>query len=142
YASLTKPGITGMVGFTVAVGYWMGLAGPLDAARLLRAVVATMLASAGSAALNMYVERHRDAAMTRTRTRPLPAGRIRPVEALVLGAGLAVAGVTWLALTVAPLAALVAALCAVGYVLAYTPLKPVSSLSTWVGAPVGAAPPL
>lgn len=142
FAALTKPRITAMVVLTAAVGYWMGVSGAVDGWILFHALLGTGLSAAGACALNMLMEREGDARMRRTRTRPLPAGRIRPREALFFGLALTVGGVLWLTLGVGWVAGGVSALITLGYLFAYTPLKPVSSLSTLVGAQVGAAPPL
>ena len=142
YIELTKPGITTMVSLTAATGYWMGLEGGVVPATLMHVLGGTGFSAAGACVLNMVIEREGDARMRRTRSRPLPAGRVRPWEALVLGLTLLLAGVAWLWVGVGWMAGGLSALIALGYLFAYTPLKPVSSLSTIVGAPVGAAPPL
>jgi protoheme IX farnesyltransferase len=80
--------------------------------------------------------------MERTRHRPLPDGRLLPSEALVFGLALLAAGLVWLALGAGLLAALVTASIAVTYLLLYTPLKPVTSLCSIVGAVPGALPPV
>jgi protoheme IX farnesyltransferase len=80
--------------------------------------------------------------MRRTASRPLPAGRLDPDTALMWGVGLVVGGLSWLALSVNLLTALLGAATVALYVFAYTPLKRVSSLSTLVGAIPGAVPPM
>jgi protoheme IX farnesyltransferase len=80
--------------------------------------------------------------MPRTANRPLPAGRVSPVEALGFAVVLSAAGVLYLASLVNPLAAALAALTLVTYVFAYTPLKTRTSLCTVVGAVPGAIPPM
>ncbi len=142
WVELTKPGITTMVVVTAAVGYWMGLTGSVDPVLLFHVLAGTALSSAGACALNMVFEREGDARMRRTRSRPIPAGKIRAIEALVLGVSLAGAGVLWLWIGVGPLAGGLSAAICLGYLFAYTPLKPVSSLSAVIGAQFGAAPPL
>jgi protoheme IX farnesyltransferase len=142
YVELTKPGITTMVVLTAATGYWMGLRGEVNHAVLLHVLAGTALASAGACALNMVLEREGDSRMRRTRSRPIPAGRIRPRDGYVFGVTLVLAGTVWLALGVGWPAGALAGVISAGYLFAYTPLKPVSSLSTLVGAQMGAAPPL
>src|SRR5258706_2542679 len=80
--------------------------------------------------------------MPRTRTRPLPGGRVTPAEALVWGAVLGVAGVAYLVLMVNLLTALLGAFTLASYVWVYTPMKRVSSLNTVIGAVPGAIPPM
>jgi protoheme IX farnesyltransferase len=80
--------------------------------------------------------------MHRTRTRPLPAGRLEPRDALLFGLVITVAGVLELAVGVSPLAALVTAAITAIYILGYTPLKLRTPLCTVVGAIPGALPPV
>src|SRR5688500_10697304 len=77
--------------------YYMAARGWGDWARFLHTIVGTALTAAGASVLNQYVERDLDARMPRTSGRPLPAGRIAPVEALTLGVMFAMAGVLYLA---------------------------------------------
>src|SRR5258706_7906855 len=80
--------------------------------------------------------------MPRTRTRPLPGGRVTPAEALVWGAVLGVAGVAYLVLMVNLLPGLLGAFTLGSSVWVYTPMKRVSSLNTVIGAVPGAIPPM
>ena len=140
--SLTKPRVVVMVLVTTVVGYYVGLAGTPDYGRLIALVIGTLLAAGGTLALNQYWERDVDALMERTRTRPLPEGRLAPLEALLFGAGLTAAGLAVLALGVGWLATLVTAATFVLYLFAYTPLKLRTALCTIVGAVPGALPPV
>ena len=86
YLELTKPRITSLVVFTTLVGFVVGTApGALSALPLLAVLAGTTLVAAGASAVNMLLERDTDALMLRTRTRPLPAGRLRATEALLFG---------------------------------------------------------
>src|SRR5262249_5354212 len=89
--------------------------------------------------LNQYMERELDARMDRTRHRPLPDGRLAPIEALVLGLALLVAGLCYLEVAAGIACALVTAAIAVTYLLAYTPLKTRTSLCSLVGVGRGGA---
>jgi protoheme IX farnesyltransferase len=140
--ALTKPRVVVMVLLTTVVGYYVGLVGPADYARLGHLVLGTVLAAGGALALNQYWERDVDALMHRTRSRPLPAGRLEPRDALLFGVTLTVLGVLDLAAGVNPLAALVTAAIVAIYVLGYTPLKLMTPLCTVVGAIPGALPPV
>src|SRR5439155_158934 len=93
-------------------------------------------------ALNQWWERDLDALMSRTRTRPLHSGRMLAGSALILGCFMALTGIVYLALTTNFLATLLTALTVVIYILAYTPLKGVTTTNTLVGAIPGALPPL
>jgi protoheme IX farnesyltransferase len=140
--ALTKPRVVVMVLVTTLVGYYVGLSGTPDYVRMLHLIVGTILAAGGTLALNQYWERRLDARMERTRTRPLPDGRLQPLEALVFGATITVLGVVYLATSVNLLAGLVTAATVVLYLFAYTPLKVRTALCTVVGAVPGALPPV
>src|SRR5207253_1265182 len=139
--ALAKPRVVLMVLVTTLVGFYVGSTGALDLARLLHLLLGTALAAGGTLALNQYLERDVDARMLRTRTRPLPDGRLQPPEALGFGALVLVAGLAYLAVVVGGLAALVTALTAVLYLCAYTPLKLRTPFCMIVGAVPGALPP-
>jgi len=141
FVILTKPRVAILVLFTVAAGAM--LAGRPELPLLLHALVGTALVAAGASALNQLLERHSDALMLRTENRPLPAGRMQPVEVLVFGMTLGLGGLIYLALLVRqPLTVLVAGVTFVSYVLLYTPLKRKTTLNTLVGAIPGALPPV
>ena len=131
-----------MVLVTTLVGYYLGTEGTPSLLRLLHTLLGTALAAGGTLALNQYVERDLDARMDRTRHRPLPDGRLLPVEALVFGIALLVGGLAYLQIAVGAPAALVTTAIAATYLLLYTPLKPVTSLCSLVGAVPGALPPV
>jgi protoheme IX farnesyltransferase len=140
--ALTKPRVVVMVLVTTLVGYYAGLTGAPDYVRVLHLVLGTVLAAAGTLALNQYWERDVDALMERTRTRPVPDGRISPLEALIFGAAVTIGGVLYLAALVGVAAASVTAATVVLYLFAYTPLKLRTALCTVVGAVPGALPPV
>lgn len=142
YAELTKPRITLMVVLTTAAGYYLGADGTIDLLVLLHALLGTGIIAAAASALNQVLERDSDARMVRTRTRPLPAGRMETQAALGFGLALAIVGSVYLALAVNLLTAAIGGATMALYVLVYTPLKRVSSLCTIVGAVPGALPPV
>jgi protoheme IX farnesyltransferase len=142
FLALTKPRVVLMVLVTTVVGYHLGSAGEADYLRLLHTLIGTALAAAGTLALNQFLEREVDARMERTRLRPLPDGRLQPIEALVFGTLITVAGVLYLALAVGHLASLVTAVIVGLYLFAYTPLKLRTPLCVVVGAIPGALPPV
>ncbi len=141
-AALTKPRVVAMVLVTTLVGYDVGLTGSPDYVRMIHLLIGTLLAAGGTMALNQYWEREVDARMDRTRARPLPAGRLQPLEALGFGVALTMLGTAFLAALVGAVAALVTTATAVLYLFAYTPLKGRTALCTLVGAVPGALPPV
>lgn len=142
FVSLTKPRILSMVLLTTFVGFYLGFCGTPNYAALLRVLIGTALAAGGTLALNQFCERDMDAQMVRTRLRPLPAGRLRPMEALLFGVVVTVAGLLYLAFSVNTLSSAVAAAIVGSYLLLYTPLKRRTAFCTVVGAVPGALPPV
>src|SRR6059036_3193894 len=120
--SLTKPRVVVMVLVTTLVGYYVGLSGTPDYVRMLHLVVGTLLAAGGTLALNQYWERDVDARMERTRARPLPDGRLAPLEALLFGGAVTLVGLAYLGALVSTLSLVVTALTTALYLFAYTPL--------------------
>ena len=141
-AELVKARLTLLVLVTTAVGFYLGSESPLNYMALFHVVFGTAAAAAGAAALNQWWERGVDALMRRTRTRPIPAGRMRPLQALVLGVVLSSLGVGYLAIVCNALSAALAAITIAIYIFAYTPLKRATTANTAVGAIPGAIPPI
>jgi heme o synthase len=141
-AELIKARLTLLVLLTTAVGFYLGADPPIDYVALFHTVFGTAAAAAGAAALNQWWERRVDALMRRTKSRPIPAGRMAPLQALLLGSGLSVFGVVYLAIVCNGLAAVLTAVTIVIYIFAYTPLKRSSTANTAVGAIPGAIPPM
>lgn len=143
----TKPGITRLVTITAGVGFALSaVMRPVEPAALLMLLLATAvgtaLSAAGANAINQWMERDRDARMPRTRNRPLPTRRVSPSSVLLTGIGLSVLGVAVLLAFAGAAPALISLSCVLVYVLAYTPMKPVSTLAAYVGTYPGAAPTL
>lgn len=142
YYQLTKPGIAGFVMITAGVSFYVASRGRAEVLPVLNTLLGTGVATGGALALNQYVERDVDAVMHRTRTRPLPSGRLAPREALAFGTALLTLGVGYLWGTVGWLPAVITAISAAAYLWVYTPLKSRSYLATLVGAFPGAFPAL
>ena len=141
-AELVKARLTLLVLLTTAVGFYLGSEPPINYIELLHVVFGTAAAAAGAAALNQWWERRADALMRRTKMRPIPAGRMPPLQALALGVGLSIFGVIYLAIVCNALSAALAAITIAIYIFAYTPLKRASTANTAVGAIPGAIPPM
>lgn len=142
FAELVKARLTLLVLLTTAVGFYLGADPPIDYIALFHVVFGTAAAAAGAAALNQWWERRLDALMHRTRTRPIPAGRMRPLEAFVLGTILSIFGIAYLATASNALSAVLTVITITIYIFAYTPLKRTSTANTAVGAIPGAIPPM
>ena len=142
YYELAKPRVLTMVLITAIAGFYLGTGVDFEAALALKMLAGVALAAGGTLALNQYFERDTDALMIRTRHRPVPAGRITAIEALVFGVITAVAGIAYLGIAVNPLAAAVTGAITVLYLGAYTPMKRYSWMCHAVGAVPGALPPI
>ena len=141
YLELGKARLSTLVVATTAVGFAVA-PGRFDALLFAWTLLGTTLAALGANSLNQWAERERDALMERTRTRPLPSGRLAAREALAAGVLESLGGVALLAALVNLLTALLAAFVILLYVLVYTPMKSRSHLNTLVGAVCGAIPPM
>ena len=143
YVQLTRPRIGVMALFTVAVGFLLASGSEIRSILLFHTLLGTALVASAASAINQWQERKADARMKRTANRPLPGGRIHPVEALLFGLLLATTGIAYLLLALPTVsAAIVAAVTLVTYLGLYTPMKPLSIWNTVVGAFPGALPPV
>jgi protoheme IX farnesyltransferase len=142
YLELAKPRVTSLVVATTAFGFYVGGRNTVDPVLLFHTLLGTTLVASGTSAYNMYLERESDAKMERTRRRPLPEGRLQPVQALAFATALSVGGILYLAARVNLLTALLAVCTLASYLFLYTPMKRWSPLCTLVGAVPGALPPL
>ncbi len=138
--ALTKPRVTTMVLATGGAGAAMA-PGAVSNSALALSLIGTVLIVSAANALNMWWERDVDALMSRTRNRPLPAGRMQPEVALVFGLALAAISVPML-FAVNITVGLLGLVALVTYVAIYTPLKKYTPLALQVGAVPGAIPPL
>jgi protoheme IX farnesyltransferase len=139
--SLGKPGLSSLVIFTTGGGMFLA-GGEPTIGTVLAGMIGTTMVVASANSLNNYIERESDKLMARTRTRPLPDGRIEPWVAMAYGIVLMVVAVPWMVLHTTTLAATLAVIAWATYVFVYTPLKRRSWLSVLVGGIAGAMPPL
>jgi protoheme IX farnesyltransferase len=142
FVALAKPRLNFLVVVTAAVGYYLAAGDAFELVLLLNTAIGTALVSGGAAALNQVFERDVDGLMLRTRLRPLPDGRVQPIEACWFSAILIGAGLAWLYLGTNPMAAAVALATVVIYGAIYTPMKRRTPFATVVGAVPGALPPV
>mmetsp|Transcript_9339 Transcript_9339/g.28129 ORF Transcript_9339/g.28129 Transcript_9339/m.28129 type:complete len:268 (+) Transcript_9339:245-1048(+) len=146
YLKLSKHKLSGLVVYTGIVGYVVGSeysdSKAFDAVKLGWTTAGIGLCAASANALNQWYEMDRDAKMARTRLRPLPAGRMSPLHALAFAAAAGVVGVTILKEKTDEVTAALGAANIALYAGVYTPLKVIHPVNTWVGAIVGAIPPV
>ncbi|KXS18296.1 protoheme IX farnesyltransferase [Gonapodya prolifera JEL478] len=141
YSSLSKAGLAVYVVLTAACGYALA---PTAASlsTLLWCTVGTSLCVASANSFNQWAESPFDAQMRRTRGRPLVRHVVSPVHAWLFGVVSGLSGVATLWTLVNPAVAALGGLNIALYAGVYTPLKRVSIANTWVGAVVGAIPPV
>jgi protoheme IX farnesyltransferase len=123
YLQLAKPRIVVLLIFTTVTAMIVAARGEaLPVLSLVATLVGGSLAAGGSSALNQYIDRDMDAQMSRTKNRPIPSGRVAPLNALFFGLALIAASVLILGLLVNWLTAALAFTGAVYYVIVYTVL--------------------
>jgi len=136
---LVKIRITFVVMVTTFLGYVLA-AGTVDL-RVIPILLGTLLLACGSAVFNHFQERHTDALMTRTLRRPLPSGKVTPMQATLFGLILALAGSATLYLSSGVMATGLGLLAMVWYNGIYTPLKKKHPMAVIPGSLIGAIPP-
>jgi len=142
YLELTKPRITILIMLTSAAGFALGSRGPVNYVLLTHALIGIGLLSSGIATLNQFIERDLDGLMRRTADRPLPSGRLFPIEALWFGVLVTAGAEVYLAVHGQHAHFVIRFDRNCRYLFVYTPLKTRTSLSTALGAFPGAMPPL
>ena len=143
YVALTKPRIISLLLLTTVATMVVAKPEGLALTTVLWTMLGGYLAAGGAGAINHYLDRERDARMTRTRARPLVSGRIEPLHGLVFGVALGTLAFAQLALTVNLLSAGLAMAGLLGYVFVYTMwLKPLTPQNIVIGGAAGAVPPL
>lgn len=140
---LTKPRIVLLLVFTCLTSMIVAA----DALPPLDTVIFTALggglAAAGASVINQYLDREMDAKMARTSRRPIPSGRVKPANALIFGLALVAWSALILALFVNWLAAGLAFLGMLYYVILYTViLKRNTVVNILIGGGAGAMPVL
>ena len=137
---LTKIKITLFVTITTAFGF-ISASGEITV-RIIAPVIGILLLACGSAAVNHFQERETDALMNRTKNRPIPAGKISPLDALYIALILIITGSVILYFGAGLLALGLGLLNLVWYNGIYTPLKRYNALAIIPGSMVGAIPPV
>lgn len=136
---LTKIKITFFVTVTTAFGY-IAATGHFDL-KIIPVLVGVLLLAFGSASLNHYQEKDFDSMMSRTRSRPIPSGRISPTNVLIISILFVFAGSMVLLFWTNLLALGLGLLNLVWYNFIYTYMKRKSAFAIVPGSLVGAIPP-
>lgn len=143
YYQLTKPRIIPLLLIVTAAAMWLASDGATNPVLFLVTVVGGMFAAASAQAMNCIYDRDIDYAMERTRNRPIPSGRIKPLHAGIFAAVLAGLSFTILFVFTNLLAALLA-MAGIGfYMWIYTHLlKRHTTQNIVIGGAAGAIPAL
>jgi heme o synthase len=143
YVALTKPRIMSLLLLTGVAGMFVGAGGVPDLGLLAATIVGLGLACGGASALNHVIDRDIDQSMGRTSKRPVAGGRVSAELALEFGLALSALSFVLLGSLVNVLAAVLALVGNVFYVLVYTRLlKRSTPQNIVIGGAAGAVPPL
>lgn len=140
-ATLFKVRLTLLVVISAVLGYFMGESAVSDM-KLLVLIIGGFLLTGGSNGLNQVWEKEWDKLMLRTQHRPVPVGRMSPIEAIILSMIAGIVGIVLLWVFVNKASGILGLFAFFSYVFLYTPLKRVTSLAVFVGAFPGAIPPM
>ena len=142
YSQLMKPNLSFMVVFSSVIGYLLAPGIQFLWKEVLLLFAGGMLVTNGANIINQIIERYSDGLMKRTMNRPLPTQRMSISEAVILCVISSVAGVLILGFYFNWLAAGLSFFSLLLYGFAYTPMKKIHPIATFIGAIPGALPPL
>lgn len=141
YSQLSKARLSSLVVMTTSAGFLMA-GTPISWSGLAAVSVGTTLAACSANTFNQVYEIKTDSLMKRTRGRPLPRNKISKMHAIGWGVSTGVASAGLLAAGANPVTAALGVGNILLYAGLYTPMKLRSEWNTWVGAIVGAIPPV
>lgn len=141
FKEITKAGLAVSVVFSSIAGFVLGANdfGSFEFKTLILLALGGYCMVGASNAFNQIIEKDLDALMDRTRSRPIPAGRMSVNKAFIISCTLTILGLAIL-YSINPKTAMFGAISIFLYTSVYTPLKTVTSLSVFVGAFPGAIP--
>jgi len=148
YNQLLKPNLSGMVVFSSVIGYLMAPNVHFSWndrsiwQQIITLFIGGMMVTGGANTINQILERESDGLMNRTRTRPLPEGRMSGGEAWIFAAVTGIGGALLLGKYFCWQAGALSFFSLLLYAFAYTPMKKVHPVAVLIGAIPGALPPL
>jgi len=143
YLALCKLRVVAVMLLTLVVGFCLAEPGMPSLVLMLMTSTGVGLAAASAAAINHVLDRNIDSCMARTARRPLPQGRVQPVNALGFAMILGISGIVLLYTQVNPLTAGLTLASLIGYAIVYTAiLKRATPQNIVIGGVAGAAPPM
>jgi protoheme IX farnesyltransferase len=138
---LTKFRLSFLVVFSAVMSYLLGIhASSIDWLKIVFLSLGGFLITASSNTINQIIEKDSDKLMERTKNRPLPAGRMRSIEALLIAGMCGVVGIFILGVVFNPISGLLGALALISYAFIYTPFKKISPAAVFIGAIPGSMP--
>ena len=143
YLELCKPKVVALMVFTAIVGMLMADPGNVALATFIYATLGIGLVASSAAAINHVADSRIDAAMDRTKLRPLPSGSLSKTSVLAFAGIIGVIGMAILILKINIITALLTFASLVGYAIIYTMyLKRATPQNIVIGGAAGATPPL
>jgi heme o synthase len=143
FFALAKPRVLSLIVFTAVIGMMLATPGLVPLRPFVFGAIGIALVAGAAAATNCLLELKKDAVMARTRARPLPRGRITPAEAAAFAVAVGAVGLVVLYTLVNPLTMWLTLATFVGYAFVYTlVLKPRTPQNIVLGGAAGAMPPV
>jgi heme o synthase len=143
FYALTKPRVVSLIVFTAVIGMFLATPGMVPLQALVAGTIGIALTAGAAAAFNCLVEQRIDAAMVRTRARPLPRGHVTPLQTLAFAGVVGGLGLFTLHHWVNDLTMWLTLATFVGYAIIYTViLKPMTPQNIVIGGASGAMPPV
>lgn len=143
YLELCKPKVVALMVFTAIVGMLMADPGNVALATFIYATLGIGLVASSAAAINHVADSRIDAAMDRTKLRPLPSGSLSKTSVLAFAGIIGVIGMAILILKINIITAVLTFASLVGYAVIYTMyLKRATPQNIVIGGAAGATPPL
>jgi heme o synthase len=143
FYQLTKPRVVSLIVFTAVIGMFLATPGMVPLQALIAGTLGIALTAGAAAAVNCLVEQKIDAVMARTRSRPLPRGRVTSAETLLFAGAVGGAGLFILHQWVNALTMWLTLATFIGYAIVYTViLKPMTPQNIVIGGASGAMPPV
>ncbi len=137
---LTKFRLSFLVVFSAVMAYLLANPIAIDWLKITLLSLGGFLVTASSNTINQLIEKDTDKLMDRTKNRPLPAGRMKPIEAYLIAGFTGVIGIFILGVAFNPISGLLGALALISYAFIYTPFKKISPIAVFIGAVPGSMP--
>ena len=138
---LTKIRLSLLVVFSAVMSYLLALPkGTIDWVNVLFLALGGFLITASSNTINQIIEKDTDKLMDRTKNRPLPANRMKPIEAYLIAGCAGVTGIFILGVYFNMMSGFLGAISLISYAFIYTPFKKISPIAVFIGAIPGSMP--